>query len=118
MDAVGLGSVADLVKVAVEKIWPDTTQQKKDELAAAVMAVQGQLAINQVEASSSSLFVSGWRPFIGWVCGSACAWNWIGLSLCKFGLTIWGSALAVSPALAPASMTEMMPVLSGSTNLH
>lgn len=31
--------------------------------------MKSQLAVNQVEASSTNLFVSGWRPFIGWVCG-------------------------------------------------
>ena len=29
---------------------------------------KGQLAVNQAEASSKSLFVSGWRPAVGWTC--------------------------------------------------
>ena len=33
--------------------------------------------INQVEAANSSMFVSGWRPFIGWVCGSALCYQYI-----------------------------------------
>jgi hypothetical protein len=28
-----------------------------------------QTEINKIEAQHRSLFVSGWRPFIGWVCG-------------------------------------------------
>ena len=31
----------------------------------------GQLEINKIEAASSSVFVAGWRPYIGWVCGTA-----------------------------------------------
>lgn len=28
-----------------------------------------QIELNKVEASHRSMFVAGWRPFIGWVCG-------------------------------------------------
>src|SRR5210317_870353 len=28
-----------------------------------------QAEINKIEASHRTLFVAGWRPFIGWVCG-------------------------------------------------
>ena len=41
------------------------------------MVVQGQLDINKVEAANPSVFVSGWRPFIGWVCGFALLWHFI-----------------------------------------
>ena len=104
----------------IDKIWPDPTQaanakfelfklQQSGELA--MMA--GQMQINLEEAKSTSVFVSGWRPFIGWVCGIACAWNWIGLSVAK---TI--AALLDNPiVLAPASITEMMPVLMGMLGL-
>lgn len=37
-------------------------------------ALQNQTDINKIEAASSSLFVSGWRPAIGWVCGAALAY--------------------------------------------
>ena len=30
---------------------------------------QGQLEVNKVEAAHKSLFVAGWRPAIGWICG-------------------------------------------------
>jgi len=33
-----------------------------------------QIAVNTEEAKSSSLFVSGWRPFVGWVCGASLAY--------------------------------------------
>ncbi len=28
-----------------------------------------QVALNKIEAQHRSLFVAGWRPFIGWICG-------------------------------------------------
>lgn len=36
-----------------------------------------QSAINQVEAQHRSLFVAGWRPFIGWVCGFGLAYAFL-----------------------------------------
>jgi hypothetical protein len=113
MDITGIGAVSDLVGTVINKIWPDKTEQEKQELAAAVMVVQGQLDINKAEASNPSVFVSGWRPFIGWVCGSACAWNWIGLPIAKAGLLLAGVTLTISPA----DISEMMPVLIGMLGL-
>tara|TARA_R110000823_G_scaffold298164_3_gene418456 strand:- start:3810 stop:4196 length:387 start_codon:yes stop_codon:yes gene_type:complete len=113
MDITGLGAVSDLVGTVVNKIWPDKTEAEKQQLAAAVMVVQGQLDINKVEAANPSVFVSGWRPFIGWVCGSACAWNWIGLPIAKAALLLWGNPIT----LAPADLTEMLPVLLGMLGL-
>lgn len=112
-DLTGLGAVADLAATAINKIWPDKTEQEKAELAAAVAIVQGQIDINKAEAESSSVFVAGWRPFIGWVCGSACAWNWIGLPMAKAGLLLAGIQLSV----APADLSEMLPVLMGMLGL-
>lgn len=113
MDITGLGAVSDLVNTAINKIWPDKSEAEKQQLAAAVMIVQGQIDTNKIEAANPSVFVSGWRPFIGWVCGSACAWNWIGLPIAKMGLMLAGYQLD----LAPANLTEMMPVLMGMLGL-
>lgn len=106
-------AVADLAKTAVNAIWPDKTEQEKAQLAAAVALVQGQLQINQAEAANPSVFVSGWRPFIGWVCGSGFAWNWIGLPIAKAVMVAAGHPIEVSPA----DLGEMMPLLLGMLGL-
>lgn len=104
----------DIVNSAINKIWPDKSEQEKQQLAAAVLIIQGQLDINKTEAASPSIFVSGWRPFIGWVCGTACAWNWVGISIAKFiALTFFATKIDVSPA----ELSEMMPILLGMLGL-
>lgn len=113
-DLTGLGSVADLAGKAIDRIWPNKTEQEKAELAAAVTVVQGQLEVNKAEAASPSVFVAGWRPYIGWVCGMACAWNWIGLPITKAALILFGGPVLT---LAPADLTEMLPVLMGMLGL-
>ena len=113
MDITGIGAVSDLASNVISKIWPDKSEAEKQQLAAVVMVVQGQLDINKIEAANPSVFVSGWRPFLGWVCSSACAWNWIGLPFVKMALLLWGHPLD----LAPANLTEMMPILLGMLGL-
>lgn len=112
-DITGLGAVADLAGTVISRIWPDKSEAEKQQLAAAVSLVQGQIAINQVEASNPSVFVSGWRPAIGWVCGAACAWNWVGLKIALFVAAYMGNPLV----LQPADIGEMMPVLLGMLGL-
>jgi len=114
MDITGIGAVADLAGTVINKIWPDKSEEERQQLAAAVMVVQGQLDINKAEAGSSSVFVSGWRPFIGWVCGAGCAWNWVGLPALKALVLLFGfNALNLSPA----DLSEMMPLLLGMLGL-
>ena len=113
LDATGLGAISDLAGTVINKIWPDKSEIEKQQLAAAVMVVQGQLDINKVEASNPSVFVSGWRPALGWICGAACAWNWIGLPIFKVALAFTAYKIEVSPA----NMTEMMPILMGMLGL-
>ena len=36
-----------------------------------------QTKINEVEAQHRSIFVAGWRPFIGWCCGLAFAYHFV-----------------------------------------
>lgn len=108
-----ISAVSDLAKTVVQTIWPDKTEQEKAQLAAAVSLVQGQLEINKAEAANPSRFVSGWRPFIGWVCGAACAWNWIGLAVAKFVCELTGHPLHLSPA----DLAEMWPLLMGMLGL-
>ena len=103
----------DLAGTVINRIWPDKSEQEKAELSLIVATVQGQMAVNQQEASHPSIFVSGWRPAIGWVCGGACAWNWIGLPIAQAALIFFGYELA----LDQADLTEMLPVLLGMLGL-
>lgn len=68
----------------LDKIFPDKT--KADEAKARLLEMQingeleqirGQLEINKEEAKSASVWVSGWRPAIGWVCASALAFQYL-----------------------------------------
>ena len=89
MSISGLGEVADLATSVIGKIWPDKTEAEKAQLAAALAIVQGQLDTNKVEASNPSVFVSGWRPAIGWICGLALAYTYIIYPLLLWATAVW-----------------------------
>ena len=110
----------DIGSKVIDRVWPDPAQataakfelfklQQSRDLA----QMAGQMQINVEEAKSSSLLVSGWRPFIGWVCGVACAWNWLGLGIAKMVAELFGHPIALSPA----DISEMMPILMGMLGL-
>lgn len=75
---------------------------------------KAQMAINQAEAASNSTFVAGWRPFIGWVCGSAFAYAFVIQPLLTFVLA--ASNVHTQP-LPVVSLDSMMPVLLGMLGL-
>lgn len=69
---------------ALQTLFPDTEvrEQKRLEYTLKVQEVlnqvdMAQLQVNQEEAKHASIFVAGWRPFIGWVCGGAFAYHYI-----------------------------------------
>ena len=73
-----------VIGTVLDKIFPDTT--KADEAKAKLMElsingelqkITGQLEINKMEAQSSSIFVAGWSPAIGWVCAAALMFQYL-----------------------------------------
>ena len=81
-----------------------------DSLAAIDLA---QLDINKTEAASRSVFVAGWRPFIGWTCGAAMAYSYVLQPIISFGLAQANYLIA----LPSVELGEMMPVLMGMLGL-
>lgn len=80
----------DLIKTGLEKYIPDANAREKaaSEIAAQVHAsTMAQIEVNKVEAASNSLFVAGWRPFIGWTCGAAYAYSFVLQPFLMFALT-------------------------------
>ena len=51
--------------------------------------LESQTDINKIEAASTQLFVSGWRPFIGWICGIAFCYATILEPLLRFASAVW-----------------------------
>jgi hypothetical protein len=111
-----LTAALDIGSKVIDRLWPDPEQRAAAQLELLKLQQSGelaQIAVNVEEAKSVSLFVSGWRPGVGWVCVLACSWNWLGLPMCRLA----GEVLGHPIALAPADLTEMLPVLMGMLGL-
>ena len=73
-----------------------------------------QTQLNTIEGSHRSLLVSGWRPFIGWVCGMALAWHFLILHVVEFILL----SLGVAPVGLPQfDLAQMDTILFGMLGL-
>lgn len=77
-------------------------------------AAMAQVEVNKAEAKHRSIFVAGWRPFIGWVCGIALAYHFVLAPLIVFGVAWSGAAIPEIPAF---DMDSLMTVLLGMLGL-
>jgi hypothetical protein len=72
-----------------------------------------QLDINKAEGQHRSMFVAGWRPFIGWTCGVALAYTYVLQPILVFILAQSGYLVQ----LPVMDLSVMMPVLLGMLGL-
>ena len=72
-----------------------------------------QSEIGKIEATHKSIFVAGWRPFIGWVCGAALAYNFIIRELVIWSLAISDKDILPPPALQMEVLTTILYALLG-----
>ena len=72
-----------------------------------------QIELNKIEAKHQSLFVSGWRPFIGWVCGSALAYHFIARDLIYWFLDTVGVNVTPLPAIELGQLISILLAMLG-----
>lgn len=91
----GVGSLFTGIGGLIQTIKGTVSPDKQAELLAQAQvleqqAMQAQADINKIEASSVSIFVAGWRPFIGWVCGLGLLYGTIGKPVIELVVRIFG----------------------------
>lgn len=95
--------------------------------AAALQLQQGQIDINKIEAGSTIFFNSGWRPYIGWICGTALGLVYIPKAI--FLSVLWayqafvlihagGTALPAYPDLGVTDLIGLLGALLGMATLR
>lgn len=96
----------DLIKTGLDKFFPDADTELKGKLAEAASQINNdyqlqlsQLDINKAEAASTSLFVSGWRPAIGWICGISLAYAAIVEPIARFTASVIFAYVGVFPVI-------------------
>ena len=101
-----ISAALDLGNTLITRIFPDPAQADAAKLELLKLQQSGDLAqmtaqtdINKVEASNSSIFVSGWRPCCGWVCALALAYQYLLKPLLTWFLTTLGYTVPPMPGL-------------------
>jgi len=114
-----LSAAFELGTSLIKRIWPDPDKQAEEvrklaelkqkgdseALNAQVQLMLGQIEINKVEASSKSVFVAGWRPFIGWIGGAAMTYQFV-----IYPLLVWAWRIAQVKGTIPVDVAPP-PVL-------
>lgn len=67
----------------------------------------GQVEVNKVEAASPSLFTSGWRPYIGWICGTGLGYQFL----------IYPTLVAFVPKIQQLDVSTLLTLLAGMLGL-
>jgi hypothetical protein len=86
-----ISAALDLGNTLITRIFPDPAQADAAKLELLKLQQSGELAsmtaqtdINKEEAKNASILVSGWRPFVGWVSGSAFALHFLLIPIANF----------------------------------
>lgn len=77
-------------------------------------AAMAQVQTNQAEAQHRSVWVAGWRPFIGWTCGAALAFHFVLHPVIVFAAAWLGFYVPEMPVF---DMDSLMTVLLGMLGL-
>ena len=124
----GAGVVATAISGIVDRVmdaaFPDPAKKASAEATAlraqveAMMApLAGQIETNKIEAASSSVFVAGWRPFIGWVCGAALVYQYLAAPLLPWVVNVAGGHAPAMPSL-DGNLWELMFGMLGIAGLR
>lgn len=129
--ALPLAQILTLGASLIEKVIPDKAKQaeamqklaeleQNGELArlkAETDLALGQQAINMKEAEHPSLFVSGWRPAVGWVCAVSLFVYYVPYAIAAVGIWIWAcfeaGRLVDRPDLGIADLIALLGTLLG-----
>jgi len=101
-----LGAVLPVIGTVLDRLIPDEAAKAKAKvemeaalLDAANKGMLAQLDVNKVEAAHRSVFVAGWRPFVGWTCGAALCWHFVLQDLIVFAAAWAGHPVPLLPEL-------------------
>ena len=133
MNPLFIGPILEIGKGIINRLFPDPAAAAAAQLELLKMQQNGDLALlasetdlaklqiqtNVEEAKHANIFVSGWRPAVGWVCAAAFAYSYVLLPFAQFLVFTFGTtAMAAQLKLAPTlELSEMLPVLFGMLGL-
>jgi len=100
-----------LTGCCLDKVANDAAKAElmRMSVAGELQQITGQIEVDKVEAASNSMFVAGWRPYIGWVCGTGLAYQFLFRPLAQMVVDIAGW----HAALQALDLGTLMTLLTG-----
>jgi hypothetical protein len=113
--------ITNIVGKVLDRVLPEDKAQKEAAQLKLLELIQngelaqmtGQMEIDKTEAANPNMFVAGWRPFVGWCCGAAMAWNYVAGPIVATVSQFFHKSIM----FVPVDTTTMMPVLLGMLGL-
>ena len=105
----------DIVAGIIDKVagHVDKFTLDKEEKAQLIQEInKAQIEVNKVEAGSTNLFVSGWRPFVGWTCGVALCYHFVLQPFLMFVLSSTGNPMEL-PVFHMETLTTVLMGMLG-----
>lgn len=100
------GPVIGTIGKVIDRLVPDKAKAAelqmeltKELLSGALAQASAQIELNKIEAAHGSVFVSGWRPFIGWICGVALAYQYVLSPILMYLSNAFGLEIPAPPTL-------------------
>ena len=115
-------AIANVANTVLDRVLPDKVandaakvELAKMQVSGDLAAVAGQMEINKIEAASQSVFVAGWRPYVGWILGTALAYGLVLQPFIVLGLVVFHSSFDPSklPVLDSKTILELLGAMLG-----
>jgi len=117
LDITPLGAVLDIGGKLIDKFWPDpaTRDAAKLEMFKAQQSgelqllanetdlAKAQIAVNLADSQSGNFWQSGWRPYIGWICGTGLGYQFL----------VYPILVAWVPKIVQLDMGTLLTLLGG-----
>jgi len=112
-----LSAALPILDKVLDRVIPDEAERAKAKMEMQAELVKNehdiqlaQIELNKAEAQHRSIYVAGWRPFIGYVCGVAFLYHFVLQPVLIFAIAATGHAL---PPLPEFDMDTLLTVLGG-----
>ena len=117
-------AILPIISTVLDKLIPDNNakEKAKQEIEKALIDNAAQINLtqaetNKIEAAHHSVFVSGWRPFLGWCSGLGFAWVFVVSPVAQWVLALQGITL-VLPQLQTDVLMELTLAMLGLAGLR
>ena len=96
--------LAPVIGTLIDRLVPDKAEAGRVKLEMETKLVEAanqvnlaQIENNKIEAGHRTIFVAGWRPFLGWVSGVGFAWAFVGQPIAVWILALTGNTMPIPP---------------------